>query len=139
MCLAFRHFPLTQVHPHAMHAAEAAEAAAAQGAFWPMHELLYERQERLDDESLIEYATELRLDADRFTVELAAHLHQPRVREDFMSGVRSGVGGTPSFFIDGQPYRGSYDLESMLGALGYVAAVSRANAGRGGAAGTSPR
>ena len=139
ICLAFRHFPLTQVHPHALHAAEAAEAAASQGAFWPMHELLYERQERLDDESLVEYAAELGLDVDRFADELAAPVHEARVRDDFMSCVRSGVNGTPSFFINGEPYRGSYDLESMLGALGHVVATPHANAGKRGPAGTSPR
>jgi protein-disulfide isomerase len=137
ICLAFRHFPLTQAHPHALHAAEAAEAAASQGAFWPMHELLYERQDRLDDESLIEYAGELGLDVELFAGELAAHQHEARVREDFMSGVRSGVSGTPSFFINGEPYRGSLDFESMLSALGYVVAVSHANAGPRGHAGTS--
>ena len=139
MCLAFRHFPLTQVHPHALHAAEAAEAAAAQGAFWPMHELLYERQQRLDDESLIEYAADLGLDVDRFADELATHVHEQRVRDDFVGGVRSGVNGTPSFFINGELYRGSYDLESMLGALGHVVAASHAHAGKRGPAGTSPR
>jgi protein-disulfide isomerase len=139
LCLAFRHFPLTQVHPYALHAAEAAEAAAAQGAFWPMHELLYQRQDRLDDESLVEYAGELRLDVDRFADELASGLHEPRVREDFMSGVRSGVNGTPSFFINGERYQGSYDLESMLAALRYVMAAPNPGAGKRGPAGTSPR
>ena len=138
LCLVFRHFPLTQVHPHALHAAEAAEAAAAQGAFWPMHELLYERQERLDDESLIEYAAELGLDMDRFADELAAHVHESRVREDFMGGVRSGVNGTPSFFINGELYRGSYDLESMMAALGPVAAAPRPGAGKRGPARRPP-
>ncbi|HZZ93760.1 MAG TPA: DsbA family protein [Usitatibacter sp.] len=139
MCLAFRHFPLTQVHPHALHAAEAAEAAAAQGAFWPMHELLYQRQQQLDDTSLVEYAGELGLDVDRFADELASGVHEARVREDFLSGARSGVNGTPSFFINGERYLGSYDLESMLAALRSVMPAPDARAGKRRPPRTSPR
>lgn len=117
LCTVFRHFPLSQIHPHAVRAAEAAEAAGAQGAFWPMHELLFERQAMLDDASLVGYADELALDLERFASDLRTGVHEPRVREDFMGGVRSGVNGTPTFFINGTRYDGSYDAQSMLAAL----------------------
>jgi len=114
---AFRNFPLTRIHPQAEHAAEAAESAAAQGAFWPMHDRLFERQFALEDENLVEYATELGLDADRLAGELAAGTHRDRVRDDFMSGVKSGVNGTPTFFINGQRHDGGYELASLLAAM----------------------
>src|SRR5437588_7780612 len=89
----FRNFPITTSHPHAEQAAEAAEAAAAQGRFWQMHDLLYENQQRLGDEDLRAYAEEAGLAVERLDLELAEHVHAARVREDFMSGVRSGVNG----------------------------------------------
>jgi protein-disulfide isomerase len=113
----FRNFPITTSHPHAEQAAEAAESAAVQGRFWEMHDLLYENQQRLDDEDLRAYAEQLELDVDRFNRELAEHVHAPRVREDFMSGVRSGVNGTPTFYINGLRYDDSYELETLLAAL----------------------
>src|SRR5437016_5079032 len=85
--VVFRNFPLAEMHPHAEHAAEAAEAAGAQRRFWQMHDLLYERQDALEDADLIAYGSELGLDLDRFQVELAQGAHRARVREDFMSGV----------------------------------------------------
>jgi protein-disulfide isomerase len=118
----FRNFPITTAHPHAAQAAEAAEAAAAQELFWPMHDLLYENQQRLDGESLFAYADSLGLDAERFKRELEGHVHAERVHEDFMSGVRSGVNGTPGFFINGVRYDDSYDFDTLLGALRQVAA-----------------
>jgi protein-disulfide isomerase len=114
---AFRNFPLTRIHQHAEHAAEAAEAAGAQGAFWQMHDRLFERQFALEDENLVEYATELGLDADRLAGELAAGTHRDHVRDDFISGVKSGVNGTPTFFINGVRHDGSYDLATLLAAL----------------------
>jgi len=122
---AFRNFPLRESHPHAQQAAEAAEAAGAQGKFWEMHDRLFERQFALDDEYLVEYATDLGLDAQRFEKELAAGLYAPRVREDFRSGVRSGVNGTPTFFIDGVRYDESWELEPLLAALEQQAAAKR--------------
>src|SRR5205809_5184769 len=113
----FRNFPITTSHPHAEQAAEAAEAAAAQGRFWQMHDLLYENQQRLGDEDLRAYAEEAGLAVERFDRELAEHVHAARVREDFMSGVRSGVNGTPTFYINGARHDDSYDLETMLAAL----------------------
>jgi protein-disulfide isomerase len=115
--LVFRHFPLTQIHPHAQGAAEASEAAGAQGRFWEMHDLLYENQRALDPMHLLGYAEDLDLDTQRFVRELEERVYQPRVREDFMSGVRSGVNGTPAFFINGIRYDGSWDLAPLLEAL----------------------
>jgi protein-disulfide isomerase len=113
----FRHFPLTQIHPHAEGAAEASEAAGAQGQFWEMHDVLYENQRALDPMHLPGYAEEVGLDTQRFVRELEARTYQPRVREDFMSGVRSGVNGTPAFFINGIRYDGPWDLAPLLEAL----------------------
>lgn len=113
----FRNFPITTSHPHSEQAAEAAEAAAAQGKFWEMHDHLYEHQQRLTDPDLHGYAEELGLDVERFERELAAHVHADRVREDFMSGVRSGVNGTPSFYVNGAKYDGSYALDDLIAEL----------------------
>jgi protein-disulfide isomerase len=113
----FRNFPLKESHPHAEHAAEAAEAAGAQGKFWEMHDRLFERQFALEDENLLEYATELGLDAKRLGADLVERRFQPRVREDFRSGVTSGVNGTPTFFINGARYDADWDVESLLAAL----------------------
>ena len=113
----FRNFPISTSHPRAQQAAEAAEAAAAQRRFWPMHDLLLENQEHLGDEHLRDYAQRLALDVGAFGHELAQHTHAPRVREDFMSGARSGVNGTPTFFINGRRHDGAYDLPNLLAAL----------------------
>jgi protein-disulfide isomerase len=113
----FRNFPITTSHPHAEQAAEAAEAADAQGRFWEMHDHLYEHQRHLEDDSLHGYAADLGLDVERFDGELAQHVHEARVREDFMSGVRSGVNGTPTFYINGVRHDDSYDPETLLAAL----------------------
>ncbi len=117
LCFAFRHFPLTNVHPHAEHAAEAAEACGEQGAFWPMHETLFANQDTLDDESLAQYAAALGLNAKRLIQEVISGAHAERVREDFSSGVRAGVNGTPCFFINGQRYDGARALEPLLAAV----------------------
>jgi protein-disulfide isomerase len=128
---AFRNFPLTQVHPHAQHAAEAAEAAGAQGMFWEMHDMLYENQDALDDPSLREYALFLELDMDRFDFEMMEHVHAKRVREDFMSGVMSGVNGTPTFYLNGIRYDGSSNEGSLMAAIEELAlAVRSRNAKR---------
>src|SRR3989441_3877716 len=96
----FRHFPLREEHPHAQHAAEVGEAAAAQGKFWEMHDLLYQRQAALADEDLGRYARELGLDAERVRRELVTHVHAAPVKEDVVSGTQSGVTGTPRVFIN---------------------------------------
>ena len=113
----FRNFPITTVHPHAQHAAEAAEAASSQGHFWEMHDALFEHQNALDDRHLGEYADGVGLDRARFDRELKDGTHAQRVREDFMSGVRSGVNGTPTFFINGRRYDDSWDAATLIDAL----------------------
>jgi protein-disulfide isomerase len=110
----FRNFPITQIHPHAQHAAEAAESAAAQNKFWEMHDHLYEHQQALDDNHLEKYASKLGLDLAQFNHDMSSHAHAQRIREDFLSGVRSGVNGTPTFYINGTRYDGSWDLETLL-------------------------
>ncbi|MGA2583278.1 MAG: thioredoxin domain-containing protein [Tepidisphaeraceae bacterium] len=115
--LVFRNFPLTQIHPHAEHAAEAAEAANAQGKFWKMHDILYERQTALEDEDLVSYAGEIGLDVARFQAELFERKFIDRIREDFQSGVRSGVNGTPTFFINGRRHDGPFDLQTLSEAV----------------------
>jgi protein-disulfide isomerase len=114
---AYRHFPLSQIHPHAFQAALAAEAAGAQGAFWPMHELLYANQDRLGPRDLLLYAQSLQLDVARFAADLEQRTYEPRVREHFLSGVRSGVNGTPTFFVNGVRHNGGYDLPSLVEAI----------------------
>jgi protein-disulfide isomerase len=113
----FRNFPISTSHPHAEQAAEAAEAADAQSRFWDMHDLLYENQQRLLGEDLRAYATQLELDLERFDKELSEHVHAARIHEDFMSGVRSGVNGTPTFYINGVRHDDSYDADTLLDAL----------------------
>ena len=117
LCFVFRNFPLVNSHPHAQHAAEAAEAAGAQGRFWEMHDLLFENQDALEDDALARYAKALRLDAGRFVSELQSGAYEARIREDFRSGARSGVNGTPSFFINGARYDGMVEVEELLAAL----------------------
>ena len=113
----FRHFPITTSHPHAEQAAEAAEAAAAQSMFWEMHDHLYEHQERLGQEDLRAYAEALGLDVDQFDKELAERVHADRVHEDFLSGVRSGVNGTPTFFVNESRHDDSFDFDTLLAAV----------------------
>jgi len=109
----YRHLPISSAHPHAKLAAEAAEAAGAQGKFWEMHDLLYQH-DKLDESHLMEYAAEIGLDIERFRTDLADHVYADRVQEDFDNGIRSGVNGTPTFFLNGRRYDGAWDLESLL-------------------------
>jgi protein-disulfide isomerase len=117
MRFVFRDFPLTNVHPNAELSAEAAQAVGAQGKFWEMHDTLYENQDAVDYEDLMNYAEPLELDLQRFADELADHVYFDRIREDFISGVRSGVNGTPSFFINGIRHDGAWDLDTLLRAV----------------------
>jgi protein-disulfide isomerase len=124
---AFRHFPLTSIHPHALAAAAAAEAAAVQGRFWDMHELLFHRQKAFEDADLLGYAAKLGLDVAAFDRDRVSIAVTERIRRDVDSGLASGqVLGTPTLFIDGVVYRGGYDPPAMLAAL----------AGSGGPAGS---
>jgi protein-disulfide isomerase len=106
---AYRHFPLSQMHPHATLAAQAAEAAAAQDRFWEMHHTLLEHQDTLEPDDLLSYAKAIGLDAARFAQELRGQVYLPEVRADFLSGVRSGVNGTPTFFINGERFNTPWD------------------------------
>ncbi len=115
---AFRHFPLTEIHPHALAAAAAAEAAALQGRFWEMHGLLFHRQKALDDGDLRRYAAELGLDVTSFDHDRAGAAVLERIRRDVESGMASGqVRGTPTLFIDGVVHRGGYDAATLMEAL----------------------
>ena len=114
MRFAFRHFPLTEVHPHAA----GAEAAALQGRFWEMHDHLFHHQHALEDEDLRRYAVELELDPARFDADRASEPVLERVIRDFESGLATGeVRGTPTLFIDGVAHRGAYDLRSLREAI----------------------
>ena len=113
----FRNFPLTEVHPHAEHAAEAAEASAALGQFWEMHDILYAHQDALDDHHLVAYGASLGLASAEIHKALTTEAYMDRIREDFLSGVRSGVNGTPTFFINGNRHDAPYDFDSLLAAI----------------------
>jgi Na+/H+ antiporter NhaA len=117
LAYVFRHYPLTDVHPHAAQAAEAAEAAAAQGSFWEMHDLLFANQAALEPADLHHYAAALGLDVERFTDGLREGHYARRVAEDAESGDRSGVAGTPTFFINGRRHYGAYDLATLSSAV----------------------
>jgi protein-disulfide isomerase len=121
LALVFRNFPLTTVHPHAQLAAEAAEAAGAQGRFWEYHDVLFQNQPALDADSLLEYADALGLDMDAFARDLTERRFADRVREDFLNGVRSGVNGTPTFFINGVRHDGG--LNALRDAFELAAAA----------------
>src|SRR5262249_586031 len=114
---AYRHFPLATVHLRATPAAEASEAADAQGEFWSMHDLLFESQDALEDEDLLAYAQSLGLALGPFTRDLTEHKFLSRVKDNFPSGVRSGVNGPPPFFINGVRHDGAFDQDSLLSAL----------------------
>ena len=118
--LAFRNFPLADVHPFALTAALAAEAAAALGAFWPMHDLLFAQQNRLRDRDLADYAEQLGLPGDA-VIRDAAQPYGDKVEADFQSGLDSGVRGTPTLFINGRRYAGRIDIASLRAAVSSLA------------------
>jgi protein-disulfide isomerase len=113
----YRHFPLEKLHPRALRASEAAEAAGAQGKFFEMHATLFDHQAALEDADLVRYAAELDLDTDRFAADLAAHTQQRRVRDDFRGGVRSGVRGTPTFYLDDLRYDGVVGVRQLMASI----------------------
>jgi protein-disulfide isomerase len=113
----FRNFPVTQTHPYALIAAETAEAAALQGKFWEMHDLLFEQQGFLKPDIIPVWAKRIGLDLNKFGNDIKQDVVEQRIKEDRQSGIRSGVNGTPTFFINGTRYDGSPDYESLLEAL----------------------
>jgi protein-disulfide isomerase len=117
LCFVFRNFPLVDMHEHAEHAAEAAEAAGAQGRFWEMHDLLFENQGALADDDLVEYAAELGLDAKRVMTDIRNGAHAARIKKDLLSGEQNGVSGTPTFFVNGEPFNDEPTAEALLAAL----------------------
>jgi protein-disulfide isomerase len=118
----YRHFPLSQAHPHAEHAAEAAEAAGAQGRFWEMHDLLFENQNALEDDDLAMYAAQVGIDGQRVAREIAAGAYAKKIRNDFRGGIRSGVNGTPTLFINGMRFDGNWsDPDELTQALNEAA------------------
>ena len=117
LLFAFRHFPLRDVHPDAQKAAEATEAAAAQGAFWPMHDVLFSSRGALSVRDLVAHSRELGLDSARVEDELGSSAHAARVQRDVDSGTSSGVAGTPAFFVNGRLHEGSFDAGSLMAAL----------------------
>ena len=126
----FRNFPITNAHPMAEWAAETAEAAAAQGKFWPVHDVLFENQRRFGDDAFFaEREAKLKLDVRRLAREVADRAYTARIEEDMTSGIRSGVNGTPTFFINGVRYDGPADVGPIVEAL---RAASKSPAGRSG-------
>jgi protein-disulfide isomerase len=121
----FRNFPVSELHPHAAHAAESAESVAVhtgEGAYWRMHDAIFEHQqdsdEALDDEHLLRYAAQSGADPAAVKRDLASGTYRPRVRDDFVSGVRSGVTGTPTFFINGVRFDGDWtNVDELAAAL----------------------
>ncbi|MFN2187509.1 MAG: Na+/H+ antiporter NhaA, partial [Candidatus Promineifilaceae bacterium] len=109
----YRHLPVSKIHAQATLAAEAAEAAGAQGKFWEMHDMLSGHEE-LDRSRVVDYAKELDLDMEQFLHDIDEHVYVEKVREDFEGGIRSGVNGTPTFFVNGERYDGAWDLESLI-------------------------
>lgn len=118
MALAFRHFPLSYLHPFAEKAAIAAEAAGRQGKFWFMHNMIFQYQKQLNAKTLFVFAEELQLNTKVFKMDITDHALSEKVAADQDSGARSGVNGTPSFFINGYKYSGPYDFKSLAGAIG---------------------
>ena len=116
----YRHFPLEEVHPHAISAAEAAECAGAQGRFWPMHDLLFENQAHLKLHQLRDYAEQLQLDMVRYTFEMNDHVYLQRIREHMQNGLESGVRSTPTFFVKGKVQDVSFGLSALFSAVEVV-------------------
>ncbi len=113
----FRNFPLTEIHPHALHAALAAEAAAAQGKFWQMHDYIFHHQHTLADSDLEQFAEAVGLDMQQYARAMAEQRALARIEEDVEGGERSRVQGTPTFFINEVLYRGSWEQDALLAAL----------------------
>jgi protein-disulfide isomerase len=117
LCFVFRHFPQTQIHPHAQRAAEVAEAAAAQGQFWSMHDTLFVHQQKLENGYLVEYANDLGLDIPQFLKDLSKHVHIDRIHKDIEGGIRSGVTTAPALFINNIRYTGRRRMTELMATI----------------------
>jgi protein-disulfide isomerase len=117
ICFVYRHFPLEEVHPHAVQAAEAAECAGSQGKFWPFHDALFEHQPHLKSHDLRNYAEDLQLDMARYDSEMSEHVYLQRIRDHIQSGRDSGARSTPTFFVDGKIQDVSFDLQRLFKAV----------------------
>jgi protein-disulfide isomerase len=117
LSFVFRNFPLTQIHPWAEPAAEVAEFAGAHGKFWEMHDLIFENQESLGETLFLNLAEKLDLSTSQLQAAIASQTYRARVRADFSGGARSGVNGTPTFFINGQRHNGPFDFDSLSEAI----------------------
>jgi protein-disulfide isomerase len=115
--IVFRNFPLTETHPNAESAAEAAEFAATEGRFWEMHDAIFENQRALGVPLLLNLAKSIGLPVAKTERALAEHEFAGRVQSDFTGGVRSGVNGTPTFFINGRRHDGSFEYEDLVAAI----------------------
>jgi len=109
----FRNFPLTEVHPMALPAAEVAEYAGAEGQFWKMHDLIYENQSNLSVELLVSLSETLKLSSEKLEEALTNHTFEPKIQSDFMGGVKSGVNGTPTLYINGERYSGPVEYQVL--------------------------
>ena len=117
MRFVYRNFPLTEIHSHALHAALAAEGAAAQGKFWEMHDYIFHHQHTLADADLEHFAEAVGLDLQQYRRDMREQRALAPIEEDVEGGERSGVQGTPTFFINGVMYRGSWEHDALLAAL----------------------
>lgn len=114
---AFRHYPVVEVHPHAERAAEAVESAGAQGRFWPMHDLLFENQLRLQDQQLRQYARQVKLDLQRYDRDMQTRIHLPRVHAQMNEAKQCGAHGTPTFFVNGVIEDVSFGMDYLYKAI----------------------
>jgi protein-disulfide isomerase len=121
----FRNFPLSESHPQAFIAAVATEAAARQDAFWPMHDVVFENQRRLNYTSLLEYASSINADKEQLATDMESEELKQKVEDDFESGIVSGVNGTPTFFVNGKRYNGAIDDDDLLNFLKEQIATAR--------------
>jgi protein-disulfide isomerase len=121
----YRHFPLEEVHPHALQAAETAESAGAQGKFWPMHDLLFDNQAHLKPNQLRDYAERLQLDLTHYAADMKDHVYLQRIREHEQSGRASGVRSTPTFFVNRRIHDVSFGMPRLFDAVAAALESSR--------------
>jgi protein-disulfide isomerase len=120
MLFVFRNFPLAEIHPHALAAAYVAEAAALQHKFWPVHDLIFENQQTLSARHLLTFAATAGADIEKLAQDMNTSIIIDKVENDMEGGARSGVNGTPSFFINGKRHDGYYEYEALKAAMEQV-------------------